>query len=735
MSSGSGVKTYTDKARQWWENGFEGEVIPYEPGSNRPKAVKGWNTQQWGWDQLKFDLDHGYNFGLRTEKYPALDIEASPHTPKILDAVYGWLQARGHKDVSVRFRRGSSSHVVLTRLDDPWGHTRVKPMAIITKDGTRLFEIKFGPSSPIHLVGWREDYKAEVNWTKVPVASELPPVEVADLVDLVSHIRKVLEDNGVELSPASGTAVPGTTGQKPEQGTPEEVKSLLDLIPNDHHFQDRDEWIKVGHAIRGASNGEQWGEDLWNEWCDQQPQRPGEVERVWKSFVNPAVGINALRDYAKKRNPQKYALALFDDEIFDTSKDKDPVNPGTGKPRWLAREVMRRALQEDTSNASGADPVTTLGDIEDLALTLKQDPPILKGWIHADVAHGLIAQPGLGKSLLMLHLAYCGAAGVDPRDPKKRIEQISAITLFGEDALTVVVSRLLAIKKNYPHLQAGEVLPRDSVFTTHTLKSLRLVQIDEKTKRIVPEITPGLRQLCDNIEGAMLRHPSRGIGLFLDMMRNTYQGDDNVRWNIDALFTVYKAIMSAVRDAGGPPIGILFSHHTSKHASRTNSTDFASAGSIGIEGNARKITTLTKTSANTFDAIATKDNYGITGRTEAWEKVEDVSPLGGVGVWLRPQTLAGTQLAFRMDELVEEVWNWMEFNPAVVVNHGRRDAAGTRHVRELSGLAMEDEVAQLVARGEALGAWKTAQRVRQGGMDIKTALVRAETWRPSRDNL
>lgn len=55
-------------------------------------------------------------------------------------------------------------------------------------------------------------------------------------------------------------------------------------IPNDEAFHDRDSWLKFGAAIHHQTGGSEFGRDLWHQWSEQQPQKPGLVDKAWRSF-------------------------------------------------------------------------------------------------------------------------------------------------------------------------------------------------------------------------------------------------------------------------------------------------------------------------------------------------------------------------------------------------------------------------------------------------------------------
>jgi hypothetical protein len=90
------------------------------------------------------------------------------------------------------------------------------------------------------------------------------------------------------------------------------IEQLVRAIPND--IEDRGDWLAVAHAIKGSTGIENWGEDLWLEFCARwvKGDDPDEDERVWESvrLDEGKAGVGALLRLARQAGTPEAITAI-----------------------------------------------------------------------------------------------------------------------------------------------------------------------------------------------------------------------------------------------------------------------------------------------------------------------------------------------------------------------------------------------------------------------------------------
>lgn len=78
------------------------------------------------------------------------------------------------------------------------------------------------------------------------------------------------------------------------------LSAVISAIPNDRADVDYDTWIKIGMAIKAASEGSEEGYIIWEEWSLQDPENTVEmVEYKWKTFDTDKIGWTWLTHQAR----------------------------------------------------------------------------------------------------------------------------------------------------------------------------------------------------------------------------------------------------------------------------------------------------------------------------------------------------------------------------------------------------------------------------------------------------
>jgi len=724
-------KSEINKAQVWIDNGFSGHLLTLEPGQKRT-LTPGWNASTEPDIDLVTGWDSGRNLGLKTGKFPAFDIEDGAHA----DAIYSILRSFLGNDYPTRSRPGSASRAMIVRLADgeTWASHSVRTAA-----GELVLEVS-GANRQLHVEGFRADKGVTLKWNYQPVANKLVELTAAGLSNIIASVRAYLDRQGVGSNVNAGAAPRLSGADKDITAGVDEVEWIMRHVPNDERFDDRETWIRMAHALKGAVGEEGLG--AWLAWCGQREQQE-DCGRVWEGVHKPdTIGRGQLWKWALEKFPRCELEWDFRNSVVD-EEAKAPVNTLTGKDRWLAKEVMRAAVAEDKSLAAARTTLGTWASFEARGAGLSKPKALVPGFAWPGVVHGVIAAPGVGKSLWALHCLTAAAYGITPRDKGVSLpEHPHIIGLFGEDSAAVLWERAAAVRDHFLGLAGGVTAGR--TFELVQNKPLELVELDEKTRKIARKITSGLHWLCDTLERVSEGEDKAPVVLVFDMMRHTFFGTENERWQIDALFRVWKAIMSVYEDRTGRQVGIVFTHHMTKTASRAGGSDgFASAGSIGIEGNARVITQMRPVGAGgeCIELKLAKTNYGVTGAREFYRKDSVASVYAGeTTVVLVPvseqDALYGDSAVrdFQVEQAVAALHKWMTGAGAgQVVSHGKRAGKGTIDIEtalSAAGVQGWDERQNeiLIQIGERLNAFRTGVRVQRDGLNCRTALEPVSGW-------
>lgn len=95
----------------------------------------------------------------------------------------------------------------------------------------------------------------------------------------------------------------------------EELMTHLDMIPTDEFTGDYDGWLKVGMACHSATEGEEYGLELWEEWSakDSSYDETG-CKYKWDTFQNSGIDGSYLKGIIKRlggKVPPKTARQQF----------------------------------------------------------------------------------------------------------------------------------------------------------------------------------------------------------------------------------------------------------------------------------------------------------------------------------------------------------------------------------------------------------------------------------------
>lgn len=145
-----------------------------------------------------------------------------------------------------------------------------------------------------------------------------PEISFEELSELLAELAEVLANAGWAKSSGSVSALTqhAVDPNVRRTATEYELNRWLALLPNrddSHQFDERHVWVGMAHAIYGASDGADWGRELWLLWNSQRSQAPGAVEHVWDTLKGEGrVGLDYIREKARERSPAQAAQLDFE---------------------------------------------------------------------------------------------------------------------------------------------------------------------------------------------------------------------------------------------------------------------------------------------------------------------------------------------------------------------------------------------------------------------------------------
>lgn len=154
-----------------------------------------------------------------------------------------------------------------------------------------------------------------------------------------------------------------TERQQPVGLSDEEIISVLDELPVDEWFEDRDQWMRVGMALHHETDGSDFGFTTWCEYSrlsdkfDEKDQK-----RVWRSFKNRAAAPFRFASLLAVVREQR-ALAMYDDlDDFDdlgepTADDADLalIDSVMVEPAKKPGKAAIKLAKQEVEFALGAD--------------------------------------------------------------------------------------------------------------------------------------------------------------------------------------------------------------------------------------------------------------------------------------------------------------------------------------------------------------------------------------------
>lgn len=293
--------------RRFYELGYDCIVPVIPPGaqlsphsrvspSQLGKIPGRWTKEGWvGYDLTKREYPNlaqaeayerlGSNFGLAADRFPGLDIDVDDPdlTVRLVPTFWKLLG-----EAPVRYSTGSRGLLVYAS-DEPLPRIRL----VLKKDGVSHAVELLGRDRQyvvqgVHPSGHR--YGFNPNADLVPVG-DLPRITLDQVREAFAKVADALGAEGWECSIHE-------EGQREERAlvdqeelkapTAKHLAKVVRDIPN--LYDDRADWIRVGHAIKAASQDfPHVGFQIWQWWSEQWEggNEPEEIARNWDRMHSP----------------------------------------------------------------------------------------------------------------------------------------------------------------------------------------------------------------------------------------------------------------------------------------------------------------------------------------------------------------------------------------------------------------------------------------------------------------
>ena len=278
----------------------------------------------------------------------------------------------------------------LVRVTDPYAYRRID-FGPKNERGTQerveiLSDRKFFVAQGIHPKTLKP-----YTWPKALVPYDDLPLFRPDQIDaLMDALRSALPEASKLVIEGAGEA---PANQAVLRGDPEAVRGAVRAMPNtSDYFPSRDDYLKVGYAVKAAVEDEREAFEIWAEWCDRWDEGqndPGVMEADWRRMKAPfQVGAGWLYDTSERTSSGAWTTSEVHFKAIEGGEDE--------RADGVARD----------KNKSKTFKLIRAGDME-------ASPPdyLIRDLIETSTLASLFGDPGGGKSFMALHVACCVATG------------------------------------------------------------------------------------------------------------------------------------------------------------------------------------------------------------------------------------------------------------------------------------------------------------------------------------
>lgn len=323
------------------------------PGRRLPSNV--WAGYKWrehratAADVKKWCIEDRASVGLRSGYFPGLDIDC-------LDA--GLVSIIEQMALSVLgpapIRVGRApKRLLVYRTAEPFAKMKLQ---ITTINGEKHLVEFLGHGQQFLVHGLHPATQLPYTWlTEVPPAAELTLITREAASKFLDELAAALTALGIGIVKRSGegaAAATGTEGGQEALRAPsvEVLREAVGKIPNtDEHFPGRDEYIRMGYAIKAAAGDdhENEGYEIFANWAGRH-ESDGRVSgnpetwlSDWRRLLPPyAVGWGWLAELARGFGFEDAALDF--DVVAEAPTGEETAHEPLHSEQWLARKVIER---------------------------------------------------------------------------------------------------------------------------------------------------------------------------------------------------------------------------------------------------------------------------------------------------------------------------------------------------------------------------------------------------------
>lgn len=318
------------------------------------RGDSGWYGYSWVTDQpTQNDIERwaewDANVGLRGTNFPALDIDSTDET---LTAVVKKLAKETLGPAPVRVGKAPKTLLVY-RTEEPFSRVAVE----IERGGeTHLVEfLGHGRQYLVygkHPCGSDYTWEEEKLWDIVP--ADLPVITGADAERFLTVLEEKLTGVGLKVHRVGRASA--VHKDAPEQSTLlapsiEALGALVQEIPNDDSFSDRDDYITFGHAIKAAAGEEdEDGYLIYSTWAARWTggdNDPDTVRSDWRRMHPPfRVGWSWLLEQAEGFTDAEWEFDADPTAVPPPVKVGDPGLPFPVEctDDWITEQILSEVI-------------------------------------------------------------------------------------------------------------------------------------------------------------------------------------------------------------------------------------------------------------------------------------------------------------------------------------------------------------------------------------------------------
>lgn len=337
-----------DKIKRWgrWVNaGYSGEdLVPLPAGEKGPR-IAGWESRVFSRDDLRTSAKQGLELGLRTRRFPALDVDCDDRL--VTDTVRRVLREGSGPAPMIRSRTpaGVERFAAIFRLEEgaegfPKQFRQFESHDPLT-GAVSTFKLEMlADGQQLKVMGAHDTPDGgeyEIEGGEIPSPGELPPLDAdrADaLLDRIEHelehasgglIRRAKKGGGGARRAGSGSgelpdwakASPHVVPQTPLDE--EELRERAQRFPvnTSANFPTHNDVVAFGGAIFGACGGADFGLEVFQKWQmdpagDYSDEEPSYTKGIWDSFHRGGArsGLKELDNKYIARASQAQACAV-----------------------------------------------------------------------------------------------------------------------------------------------------------------------------------------------------------------------------------------------------------------------------------------------------------------------------------------------------------------------------------------------------------------------------------------